>query len=97
MKSPVAKRSIVTRHHKTSVSLEEPFWTSMKEISEQRGMTLNQLVSAIDTNRQQGNLSSAIRLFVLDHFRIRAVGPTGLKVLPESSLVPTADWRRVPN
>ena len=81
MKSPVAKRSVVIGGHKTSVSLEEPFWTSMKEISEQRGMTLNQLVSAIDTNRQQGNLSSAIRLFVLDHFRSRAVGPTGLKVL----------------
>ena len=58
--------------HKTSVSLEEAFWNGMKEISELRDMTLSQLVGEIDTNRQQGNLSSAIRLFVLDYFRSRA-------------------------
>jgi predicted DNA-binding ribbon-helix-helix protein len=91
MKSPIAKRSVVIGGRKTSVSLEEPFWSILKEICAHRGITLNQLVSAIDTNRQQGNLSSAIRLFVLDHFRSRVVGPTGLKVLPESSLVKTAD------
>jgi predicted DNA-binding ribbon-helix-helix protein len=91
MKSPVAKRSVVIGGRKTSVSLEEPFWSILKEICAQRGTTLNQLVSAIDTNRQQGNLSSAIRLFVLDHFRSRAVGPAGLRILPESSLVRTAD------
>ncbi len=75
MKSPVVKRSIVVGGHKTSVSLEEPFWTNMKEISLARTMTLSELVGHIDTNRQQGNLSSAIRLFVLDHFRTRAVLP----------------------
>jgi predicted DNA-binding ribbon-helix-helix protein len=91
MKSPVAKRSVIIGGRKTSVSLEESFWSILKEICAQRGTTLNQLVSAIDTNRQQGNLSSAIRLFVLDHFRSRAVGPTGLKILPESSLVRTSD------
>jgi predicted DNA-binding ribbon-helix-helix protein len=72
-KSPVAKRSIIVGGHKTSVSLEEAFWTGMKEISEERSMTLSEMVSEIDTNRQQGNLSSAIRLFVLDHFRTSAV------------------------
>ena len=77
MKSPVVKRSIVVGGHKTSVSLEEPFWTSMKEISQQRSMTLSELVSEIDTNRQPGNLSSAIRLFVLDHFESLAAGATG--------------------
>ena len=77
MKSPVVKRSIVVGGHKTSVSLEEPFWTSMKELSEELSVTLSELVSEIDTNRQQGNLSSAIRLFVLDHFRSLAAGPTG--------------------
>jgi predicted DNA-binding ribbon-helix-helix protein len=66
MKSPVAKRSVVIGGRKTSVSLEEPFWSILKEICAHRGITLNQLVSAIDTNRQQGNLSSAIRLFVLN-------------------------------
>jgi predicted DNA-binding ribbon-helix-helix protein len=59
--------------HKTSVSLEEAFWNGMKEISGLRGMTLSELVGEIDSNRQQGNLSSAIRLFVLDYFRTRAV------------------------
>jgi predicted DNA-binding ribbon-helix-helix protein len=77
MKSPVVKRSIVVAGHKTSVSLEEAFWNSMKEISHERAMTLSELVGEIDTARQQGNLSSAIRLFVLDHFRTLAAGPTG--------------------
>lgn len=71
MKSPVVKRSIVIAGHKTSVSLEEAFWIGMKEISARRGMTLSELVGEIDSNRQQGNLSSAIRLFVLDYFRNR--------------------------
>ena len=73
MKSPVVKRSIVVAGHKTSVSLEEAFWNGMKEISGLRDMTLSELVGEIDTNRQQGNLSSAIRLFVLDYFRTRAM------------------------
>jgi len=72
MKSPVVKRSIVVAGHKTSVSLEEAFWTSMKEISASRGMTLSDLVSEIDKGRKQGNLSSAIRLYVLDYFRAKA-------------------------
>ena len=74
MKSPVVKRSIVVAGHKTSVSLEEAFWTGMKEISAFRNMTLSELVGEIDSKRQQGNLSSAIRLFVLDYFRTRALG-----------------------
>jgi len=78
MKSPVVKRSIVVGGHKTSISLEEAFWGSMKEISAERSVTLSKLVGEIDSSRQQGsNLSSAIRLFVLDHFRNRAVGPSG--------------------
>ena len=72
MKSPVVKRSIVVANHKTSVSLEEAFWNGMKEISSARNMTLSELVGEIDNNRKQGNLSSAIRLFVLDYFRSRA-------------------------
>ena len=71
MKSPVVKRSIVVGGHKTSVSLEEAFWNGMKEISALRNMTLSELVGEIDGNRQQGNLSSAIRLFVLDYFKNR--------------------------
>jgi len=73
MKSPVVKRSIVVAGHKTSVSLEEAFWISMKEISASRDMTLSDMVSEIDKGRAQGNLSSAIRLFVLDYYRSRAL------------------------
>ncbi|HKF12691.1 MAG TPA: ribbon-helix-helix domain-containing protein [Xanthobacteraceae bacterium] len=71
MKSPVVKRSIVIAGHKTSVSLEDAFWKGLKEIATARDMTLSDLVAAIDTERQHGNLSSAIRLFVLDFYRNR--------------------------
>lgn len=69
MKSPVIKRSIVIAGHKTSVSLEDAFWKGLKDIAGTRDMTLSELVAAIDTERRHGNLSSAIRLFVLDHYR----------------------------
>ena len=74
MKSPVIKRSIVIAGHKTSVSLEDAFWQGLKEIADDRSMTLSDLVSTIDTDRRHGNLSSAIRLFVLDHYRNNTVG-----------------------
>ena len=69
MKSPVVKRSIVIAGHKTSVSLEDAFWRGLKEIASGRDMTLSDLVAAIDSERQHGNLSSAIRLYVLDFYR----------------------------
>jgi predicted DNA-binding ribbon-helix-helix protein len=69
MKSPVVKRSIVIAGHKTSVSLEDAFWKSLKDIAGDRDITLSELVASIDTDRRLGNLSSAIRLFVLDHYR----------------------------
>jgi predicted DNA-binding ribbon-helix-helix protein len=69
MKSPVVKRSIVIAGHKTSVSLEDAFWKGLKEIAGGRDVTLSDLVAAIDSERQHGNLSSAIRLFVLDFYR----------------------------
>jgi predicted DNA-binding ribbon-helix-helix protein len=69
VKSPVSKRSIVIAGHKTSVSLEDEFWNSLKEIAGERGMTLAALVAAIDRNRHHANLSSAIRLFVLGVYR----------------------------
>jgi predicted DNA-binding ribbon-helix-helix protein len=69
MKSPVVKRSIVIAGHKTSVSLEDAFWKGLKEIARERAMTLSDLVAMIDAERRHGNLSSGIRLFVLDHYR----------------------------
>jgi predicted DNA-binding ribbon-helix-helix protein len=72
MNSPVVKRSIVIAGHKTSVSLEDAFWQGLKEIADERDVTLSDLAAAIDSGRRQGNLSSAIRLFVLEHYRARA-------------------------
>ena len=69
MKSLVAKRSIAISGHKTSVTLEEAFWNGLKEIASDRNLTLSELVTAIDSERPNANLSSAIRLFVLDHYR----------------------------
>ena len=77
MKSPVVKRSIVITGHKTSVSLEDAFWSSLKDIAAARNITLSELVASIDAERRQGNLSSAIRLFVLDHYRALAGGGVG--------------------
>jgi len=71
MKSPVVKRSIVIAGHKTSVSLEDAFWRALKDIALNKRVTLSDLVGSIDAERQQGNLSSAIRLFVLDHYQTR--------------------------
>ena len=69
MKSSVIKRSIVIDGHKTSVSLEDAFWSDLKEIAHDQGATLSALVAKIDETRAHGNLSSAIRLYVLDYFR----------------------------
>ena len=72
MKSTVVKRSIIIGKHKTSVSLEEAFWQGLKDIAQSRRTTLSVLVSSIDTDREQGNLSSATRLFVLNHYKAGA-------------------------
>ena len=73
MKSPVIKRSIVIAGHKTSVSIEDAFWTALKEIAQARRQSVAELIGAIDGARQTGghagNLSSAIRVFVLDYYR----------------------------
>lgn len=91
MKSPVVKRSIVIAGHKTSVSLEEAFWRSLKEIALGRRTTLSDLVATIDSERQHGNLSSAIRLFVLDHYQARNDGRSdGGQTPREIVMVPPA-------
>ena len=77
MKSLVVKRSIAVSGHKTSVTLEEAFWNGLKQIASDRGLTLSDLVTAIDTERLNANLSSAIRLFVLDHYRTTCVPAAG--------------------
>jgi predicted DNA-binding ribbon-helix-helix protein len=82
MKSLVAKRSIVIAGHKTSVSLEDSFWKGLKEIAKGRDLTLSELVAAIDSERVHGNLSSALRLFVLHHYRAQISIETDGGALP---------------
>jgi predicted DNA-binding ribbon-helix-helix protein len=82
MKSTVVKRSIVIAGHKTSLSLEDAFWSALKEIALARRATLSSLVGAIDSERQEGNLSSAIRLFVLDYYQRRSNGGGARKAAP---------------
>jgi predicted DNA-binding ribbon-helix-helix protein len=86
MESPVVKRSIVIAGHKTSVSLEHAFWQGLKDIAGERELTLSDLVATIDTDRHHGNLSSAIRLFVLDYYRGRASEPASTRTLSASAL-----------
>jgi predicted DNA-binding ribbon-helix-helix protein len=72
MKSPIVKRSIVLSGHKMSVSLEDAFWRGLKDIAATGRTTLSDLIGSIDADRQRGNLSSALRLFVLNHYQARA-------------------------
>ena len=65
------KRSIVIAGHRTSVSLEDAFWKALKEIAQARRASLADLIGTIDHQRRGGNLSSAVRVFVLDHYRRR--------------------------
>ncbi len=65
MSPRIVKRSVVVAGHRTSVSLEGPFWDELKRIAETRRVSLNQLVAEVD-GRRQGNLSSALRLLVLE-------------------------------
>ena len=71
MKSRIAKRSVLIAGHKTSVSLEDAFWKALHEIAVERGTSLTDLLASIDGQREHDNMSSAIRLFILDHYRKR--------------------------
>ena len=73
MNSPIIKRSVILHAHKTSVSLEEPFWLELKSIAAERKIPLHRLIAEVDGNRHHGNLSSALRLFVLARYRSESV------------------------
>jgi predicted DNA-binding ribbon-helix-helix protein len=88
MKSAVVKRSIVIAGHKTSVSLEDAFWEALKEIAGDRDMTLSDLVAGIDNQRRHGNLSSAIRLFVLEFYRNQLADGEGRNGEPDEASSP---------
>jgi predicted DNA-binding ribbon-helix-helix protein len=70
----IVKRSVVIAGHQTSVSLEHAFWSALKAAAARRGITINDLVTRIDAHRQ-GNLSSAIRVFLLEE-SVRAAAAT---------------------
>jgi len=69
MRSSIMKRSVVIAGHKTSVSLEDDFWNVLKEIADQRGTSLKELIETIKADRHVGTLSTALRLFVLAHLQ----------------------------
>jgi predicted DNA-binding ribbon-helix-helix protein len=69
VKPIIAKRSIVVGGHKTSVSLEDAFWSAIREIAHAEGRAMSTLIADIDKTRGQNNLSSAIRVFVLNYVR----------------------------
>jgi predicted DNA-binding ribbon-helix-helix protein len=65
----ILKRSIAVSGHKTSVSLEDEFWNCLREIAGEHRKTLSELIRDINAEREFGNLSSAIRLYILKHYR----------------------------
>jgi predicted DNA-binding ribbon-helix-helix protein len=67
MKSPIIKRSVVVNRHKTSISLEDAFWIEIKAIASAKKTTVAELITNIDRDRRDANLSSALRVFVLKH------------------------------
>ena len=69
MKSVVIKRSILINGRKTSVSLENEFWDALHEIAEHENVAISALVEVINQGRDNINLSSAIRVFVFNHYR----------------------------
>jgi predicted DNA-binding ribbon-helix-helix protein len=90
MESPVVKRSVVFAGRKTSVSMEDTFWRGLKEIASSRHVTLAALIAEIDSGRGNGNLSSAIRIFVFDHYRAMISAP----VASQSTRAETREMRK---
>ena len=69
MRTAPAKRTIILDGRKTSVTIEDAFWTGLKEIAHFQRVSVSKLIAAIDATRKQSNLSSEIRIFVLEHFQ----------------------------
>jgi predicted DNA-binding ribbon-helix-helix protein len=65
------KRSVKISGHPTSVSLEDEFWTALQDIATRRALSLNALIAEIDDNRKTANLSSALRIYVLNDLKAR--------------------------
>lgn len=63
------KHSLTIAGHRTSISLEAPFWDALSHIAQQQNLPLSTLVAEIDSQRRSGGLSSAVRIYILDHYR----------------------------
>ena len=72
MKSLVVKHSVVIDGRKTSISVEDAFWTALKEIAHERGENLQRLITTIDADRQSANLSSVLRVFILEFYKAQS-------------------------
>ena len=81
MKSLIVKRSILLAGRNSSVSLEDEFWNALKKIAGDRNVMLSELIDGINAQRQNGNLSSALRLFVLEYYRGKAAEKPGDEML----------------
>jgi predicted DNA-binding ribbon-helix-helix protein len=68
----VVKRSLVIAGHRTSVSLEDAFWRRLQEIAREGGVSVNALAADIDARRGEANLSSALRVFILETLASRS-------------------------
>jgi predicted DNA-binding ribbon-helix-helix protein len=71
MSAGIVKRSVSIAGHRTSISLEQPFWEGLREIAEREAVSVQALIGRIDAERGEQNLSSAIRVFVFDKMRVR--------------------------
>ena len=80
----ILKRSVSIAGHRTSVSLEEPFWEVLREIADQNALSVQALIGRIDAERGEQNLSSAIRVFVLTRLREAASRPDSLESSAEA-------------
>ena len=69
MKSPIIKRSIMIASHRTSISLEEPFWRGLKDIAARHETSVQNVVASVHGGRHRGNLSSSLRQYVLEYYR----------------------------
>lgn len=87
MSKPI-KHSFSIKGHRTSISLEAPFWEALKQVAQLEGVPVAGLVGRIDANRRDGALSSAIRIWLLDHFRSQALLASHAAPLPDGATYP---------
>jgi predicted DNA-binding ribbon-helix-helix protein len=96
MKSAVTKRSMVLNGRQTSVTLEDVFWTELKEIAYSQGVTVSNVIAAIDATRKQSNLPSTIRIFVLEHLRNKDKSAGPRRSAQPNEIRSTHAWRGYP-